>query len=598
MSAAYDDRGRAPRGGEDVAGIVVLGGCALIAGFWYIGVSRLHLRNAQCLELFLDLAVILFGAGLIISDFVGRRQRREESWPHPALHVPGDVDEKNLLRAREEGSTLLGYNAHKEPWFWPDSVRLKHGVIAGGTGSGKTTFLKSIIAQDLNRTFHGKRMPIILFDGKGDQAFVQELLPHIEAAGRMEDLRLIDPSNPQESWSYNPLYSPDSLYQEHVNFIFSSFGMREDFFAGHQEAYLSDLVRILYYTGKIFNMRDVLVMALDEKILNEQIGIAQKRIDSNPAIALTMRLNFEMSVKMIRKSLADRERIAKIQGLLNELLAFLEDDLSIVTGSYQNMLTIEDVIDKSLILVISLNSNKNKRASEALGKILLQNIRLMVGKRYQQMLSLNIEQEPILSVICDEIARYADPDFPQVLQTARGARVSFLFSFQAVPQLENVSRAFAEEVCSAPGTKMIMNGTDESTAQWFLKASSRVLRKRRSLAVRRTGIFSQKYIETGTGNESDARETRSREEHIKNMPVGQLEILMVDSREGTLHSHLHGRRAVSYRPEEMRSTLYPRMHDVIDPAIGANLRFTNDEPRRGRRRTAGTLASFWTGEEA
>lgn len=598
MSPAYDDRRSTPRASEDTAGVVVLGGCALVALFWYIGVSRLHLRNSQCLELFLDFAVVLFGTGLIFSDFVGRRRRREESWPHFPLHIPAEVDEKNLARAREEGSTLLGYNVHGEPWFWPDSVRLKHGVIAGGTGAGKTTFLQSIIVQDLNRTFHGKRMPIIIFDGKGDQAFVQELLPHIEAAGRMEDLRLIDPSNPRESWSYNPLYSPDSLYQEHVNFIFSSFGMREDFFAGHQEAYLSDLVRILYYTGKVFNMRDVLVMALDEKVLNEQIGISQKRIEGNPAISLTMRLNFEMSVKMIRKSLADRERIAKIQGLLNELLAFLEDDLSLVTGSYQNILTIEEVVDRSLILVISLNSNKNKRASEALGKILLQNIRLMVGKRYQQMLSLNLEQEPILSVICDEIARYADPDFPQVLQTARGARVSFLFSFQAVPQLENVSRAFAEEVSSAPGTKMIMNGTDESTAQWFLKASSRVLRKRRSLAVRRTGIFSQKYIETGTGNESDARETRSREEHVKNLPVGQLEILMVDSREGTLHSHLHGRRAFSHRPEEMKSTLYPRLLDINDPAVGANLRFTNDEVRRGRRRTAGTLASFWTGEDA
>lgn len=598
MRPVYEDPRPAPRGREDAAGILVLGGCAIVALFWYIGVSRLHLRHSQCLELFLDLAVVLFGAGLILSDLIGKRQRREDSWPHPPLHLSGKVDEMNLSRAREEGSTLLGYNVHEEPWFWPDSVRLKHGVIAGGTGAGKTTFLHSIIAQDVQRVVHGKRMPIIIFDGKGDQAFVQELIPHIEAAGRMQDLRLIDPSNPQESWSYNPLYSPDSLYQEHVNFIFSSFGMREDFFAGHQEAYLSDLVRILHYTGKVFNMRDVLVMALDEKVLNDQIGIAQKRIDNDPALSLTMRLNFEMSVKMIRKSLADRERIAKIQGLLNELLAFLEDDLSIVTGSYQNMLTIEEVVEKSLILVISLNSNKNKRASEALGKILLQNIRLMVGKRYQQMLSLNLEQEPILSVICDEIARYADPDFPQVLQTARGARVSFLFSFQAVPQLENVSRAFAEEVCSAPGTKMIMNGTDESTAQWFLKASSRVLRKRRSLAVRRTGIFSQKYIETGTGNESDARETRSQEDHIKNMPVGQLEILMVDSREGTLHSHLHGRRAFSYRPEEMKATLYPRMREVIDPAIGANLRFTNDEPRRGRRRTAGTLANFWAGEDA
>lgn len=593
-----DERRNGPHHGEDAVGVIVLIGCACVAALWFLGVTRLHLRNSQCLELLLDIAICAFGSGLLFSEIVGRRARVEESWPHPTLHVPARIDEKHLCRAQGDGATLLGYNVHGDPWLWPDSVRLKHGVIAGGTGAGKTTFLQSIIAQDLNRTFTGKHMPIIVFDGKGDQAFVQELLPHIEAAGRMEDLRLIDPSNPTESWSYNPLYSPDSLYQEHVNFIFSSFGMREDFFAGHQEAYLSDLVRVLYYTGKVFNIRDVLVMALDEKVLNDQIDIALRRVGSLPSVSLTMRLNLEMSVKMIRKSLSDRERIAKIQGLLNELLAFLEDDLSLITGPYQNMLTLEEVVDKNLILVISLNSNKNKRACEALGKILLQNIRLMVGKRYQQMQSMDLEHEPILSVICDEIARYADPDFPQILQTARGARVSFLFSFQAVPQLESVSRAFAEEVCSAPGTKMIMNGTDESTAQWFLKASSRILRKRRSLAVRRTGIFNQTYTETGSGNESDIRETRAREEHIKNMPVGQFEILMVDSREGTRHSHLHARRPQIYRPTEMKSLLYPRMHDLNDPAIGSSLRFTNESDRRARRRTAGTLASFWSGEQA
>jgi hypothetical protein len=63
-----------------------------------------------------------------------------------------------------------------------------------------------------------------------------------------------------------------------VNFIFRSFGLREDFFKGHQEAYLSDLVRILQYTGKLFNVYDVLVMALDEKVLEEQIGIAKARL--------------------------------------------------------------------------------------------------------------------------------------------------------------------------------------------------------------------------------------------------------------------------------------------------------------------------------
>ena len=584
-------------GTEDLAGVVVLVGCAIIGFVWYVAVSRLHLRNTQCLEIFLYFAVLVFGALLLISHFLSRREKQEHTWPHPALHIPAVTDVQTVDAARADGSTVLGYNVHSIPFLWPDAVRAKHGVIAGGTGAGKTTFLKNIIIQDLNRTFSGRPMPIIIFNGKGDQEFLEELLPHIEAAGRLQDLRVIDPSKPRESAHLNPFYTPDALYQEHVNFIFQSFGLKEDFFRGHQEAYLSDLVRILYYTGKIFNVYDVLVMALDEEVLAEQIAIASARIGSLADVSTQMRLNFEMSVRMIKKSLGDRDRVEKIQGLLNELLAFLEDELSIVTGSYQDLVTMDDVVEKGLILFISLNTNKNKRACEALGKILLQNIRLMVGKRYDSVGSQRPCNEPLLSVICDEIAAYADPDFPQVLQTARGARVSFLFSFQAIPQLERVSRAFAEEICSAPGTKMIMNGSDESTAQWFLKASSRIVKKRRSLSIRRTGVFGTKYTETGTGSESDFRETRALEEHIKNLPVGQMEVLMVDPREGTLHTHLHVRRAPAYQLDGLLSRLYPKMKGILDPSIGANLRFRGEGKRRGRRRSAGGFAELYFGDQ-
>ena len=140
---------------------------------------------------------------------------------------------------------------------------------------------------------------MIIFDGKGEREFLDRLLPHIEAAGRLQDLRVIDPTHPAESARYNPFYSLDDAYQEHVNFIFRSFGLREDFFKGHQEAYLSDLVRILQYTGKLFNVYDVLVMALDENVLEEQIEVAKARLASVPGISMQKRLNFEMSVKML-----------------------------------------------------------------------------------------------------------------------------------------------------------------------------------------------------------------------------------------------------------------------------------------------------------
>jgi len=600
MSPAYDAPPRRnPSGPEDLVGVLVLLGCAVLAFCWYVAVSRLHLRNAQCLEIFMDFAVLFFGAGLIVAQLAGRRAKREENWPHPPVYVPGTRDRSHARSANQSAATLLGYNVHKEPWLWPDAVRLKHGVIVGGTGAGKSTFLENIIAQDLQRTFGSRKMPMIIFDGKGERDFLDRLLPHIEAAGRLQDLRVLDPTHPSESVRYNPFYALDDAYQEHVNFIFRSFGLREDFFKGHQEAYLSDLVRILQYTGKLFNVYDVLVMALDENVLQEQIGIAKTRLGTLPGISAQQRLNFEMSVRMLQRSLADRERVEKIQGLLNELLSFLEDELSIVTGSYQDLLTLDDVFEKDLILFVSLNTNRNQRAVEALGKILLQNIQLMVGKRYARASTDRQADEPMLSVILDEFAPFAYPGFTQVLQTARGAKVSFLFSFQSLPQLQRVSQAFSDEVSSAPGTKMIMNVSEENTAQWFLKASAKIATKRRSLSVRRTGIFSTKYTEVGTGSESEIKETRAREEHIKNLPVGQMEILMVDNREGTRYSHLHVRRAPSFRLEGLAPRLYPKMQSYLDPAVGVNLRFQEVENRKQRRRrTAGISLEKSPGERA
>ena len=595
MSPSFDQPRH--RESDDIAGGLVLLACAGVAFAWYIAVSRLHLRNLQCLEIFLYGAVLLFGGGLVVAQLVGRRKRREENWPHPALLVRASKDAAIVQDAHQDGATLLGYNVHKEPWLWPDAVRIKHGVIVGGTGAGKSTFLENIIAQDVMRRFGGRKMPMIIFDGKGEREFLDRLIPHIEAAGRLQDLRVIDPTHPAESARYNPFYALDDAYQEHVNFIFRSFGLREDFFKGHQEAYLSDLVRVLQYTGKLFNIYDVLVMALDEKVLEEQIAAAKERLASAPGISMQKRLNFEMSVKMLQRSLSDRERVEKIQGLLNELLSFLEDELSIVTGSYQDLLTLDDVLEKDLILFVSLNANRNQRAVEALGKILLQNIQLMVGKRYAQPATVPGVDEPMLSVILDEFAPFAYPGFTQVLQTARGARVSFLFSFQSLPQLQRVSQAFADEVSSAPGTKMIMNVSEENTAQWFLKASSRITGKRRSLSVRRTGIFTTRYAETGTGSESDIKETRAREDHIKNLPVGQMELLMVDNREGTRHSHLHVRRAPRFELEGIRPSLHPKMHSYLDPNIGVNLRFREAANRKQRRRrTAGLFLGDMGGE--
>lgn len=547
----------------------------LAAGF-YILFARFHMRAAQLIEFTLYMLYGITAAAALVWYRVTLRGRREANWPHPPLIISQAKDRQAVETAYKQNSIVLGYDVHGHSWLWSDATRVLQSVVFGATGSGKTTLLRNIITQDLFRVLgpagDRHRIPMLIFDGKGDKEFLSDLLPAIEAAGRMHQLRVLDPSRPEISARYNPFFSEHGLYQEHANCVFESFDLKEDFFHGHQATYLSDLVRILAHTGTHFDIYDVLVLALDPQVLNEQIVVARSCLNAEPGVNQQRRLNFEMSVRNLQQSFQDRERVPKIQGLLNELMTFLEDDLAVITGAYDDLLSLDEVIDKELILFVSLNTNKNSKAVTALGRMLLQNMQLIIGKRYEHEHQHRCENRPMVSVILDEFAPFAYSNFAQILQTARGTNTAFLFALQSLPQLLKVGRGFKDDISSAPNTTMLLHTRDEETAQYFLKASARVRQKRRTLTVQRTGVLQDRYEPIGFGSETDIKETRAQDEHIKNLPVGQMEILMTDRRQGTLHSHLHVRSPQINRFPGFEPPIFPRLHSVSH-LNGANLRF-------------------------
>src|SRR5437879_11063593 len=107
--------------------------------------------------------------------------------------------------------------------------------------------------------------------------------------------------------------------------------------------------------------------------------------------------------------------------------------MSIITGPYEDLLSIDEVIDQELILFVSLNVNKNTEPVRALGKMLLQNLQLVVGKRYENAMPHDErdgegglrDQGPIFSVILDEFAPFGYQNFAHILNTARGTNTAF-----------------------------------------------------------------------------------------------------------------------------------------------------------------------------
>src|SRR5580704_10857115 len=559
--------------------------CTALAGLilftlWFLGTKAYHLTDLQMAEF---LVYFILGIGVpVVTVWVlmKRREWKENQRRYPPLVMSPAVDAKHVEKAWGQSSVVLGYDVHGTPWLWPDKVRVMQGIVVGMTGSGKTTLLKNIVTQDLTRRIgpaHDRhKIPMVIFDGKGDLDFFYELLPHINRAGRLGDLRLINPARPDLSCLYNPFHTTDENYMAQVNMVFGSFNLHDEFFAKHQLNYLADIVRILHYTGVAFNFYDVIVMALDEEVLKDQIEKARKRIQLDRDVSTQRRLNFEMSVRNLMQSFEDRERVPKIQGLLNECMTFLDDELSAITGPYEDLLSIDDVIEHELILFVTLNVNKNTEPVRALGKMLLQNLQLVVGKRYESEVERKRVNKPIFSVVLDEFAPFGYRNFAQILQTARGTNTAFLFSMQSLPQLLQVGKGFKEEVTSAPNTTITLRTRDEETAEYFIKASAEQVVKKRTVSLQRGELFGWERFEKGTsGSEREEREYRAEDERIKNLPKGQMQILMTDDTQGTLHRHLHVRPPQDVGLSDLDTVLAPRLRPSRADVQGANLRFKN-----------------------
>src|SRR5438876_2335744 len=555
-------------------------GCGGILILLYIATTCWYFSVRQIQEIAVYSLLTLGGSYIFLWHALTRRRRTAEKWP--PIRISPRRDRRNLEQAWRQDAVVLGYDAFGHPWLWPDRVRVMQGVVLGQTGSGKTTLLRNIITQDLSRRVgpsgESHKIPMVIFDGKGDLEFFHSLLPHIHRAGRLQDLRLLNPARPDISVLYNPFHSDDDNYMAQVNMVFGSFNLHDEFFAKHQLNYLADIVRVLTYTGLRYNFYDVIVMALDEKVLREQTETARRRIDYDSSISTQRRLNFEMSVKNLFQSLQDRERVPKIQGLLNECMTFLDDELSVITGPYEDLLSIDDVIEQGLILFVTLNVNKNTEPVRALGKMLLQNLQLVVGKRYESEEQRRKTDRPLFSVVLDEFAPFGYRNFAQIVQTARGTKTAFLFSMQSLPQLMQVGRGFKEDVTSAPNTTIILRTRDEETARYFIRASAQETVSRRSYSLAQHRVFIHEWYEkTGAAMEREDKEYRAKDLDVKTLPKGQMQILMTDDAQGVLHSRLHIRAPEEIAVPCFEPKLYPRLRHSLSKSTGANLCFKNTE---------------------
>ncbi len=345
-------------------------------------------------------------------DIQKRKELSIESVEFKAIHY--DINRK-LSQYAKTDRYFLGLSDEKKDILIDESLLNHHLHVLGPTGSGKT----SLVILPLSRQVIEKGRGCCFIDFKGDEVFKRYVQQKAKEKGKQFYYFSIDPN--EESVSYNPLSSGD--IHSKVDRIMTALE--------------------LIYQGPAGFYSNVQAMAFVE--LLKEITQDKEEINFSSVKKLLENQHFlrraDVSAQEVKGLLAAVSWIAGIEVITRDEL-----DLS-------------EVIKNGDIVFFALKSQINTRLAEAIGRMLVIDLKSQAGLRK--------ESDPPYFIFIDEFQNLASPHFVDVISKVRSANFCLVLSNQSRGNLSSVSPAFENAIFTNTATKVIFMQEDPFDARFW-----------------------------------------------------------------------------------------------------------------------------------
>jgi hypothetical protein len=328
-----------------------------------------------------------------------------------------------------------------------------HVEVIAPTGSGKTNLLKNLIADRIHRG-HG----LIFLDLKAEFQVVGWMLRAASAANRQDELRLVSLANRELSVPYNPI--KHGTAPEIHSQLMNSMSWSEDYYRKISSIALMTLLRGLCEyrdsTGELFHLGHLydllnepgLVRAFNEKL-------SAMNCPASREVAL-------LAEKLDRPSERDKLTglVANLGLLIHSAAGHLISE-DVTRGSFD----FREAVDEGRITYVLMNSMKLRETASVFGKMILQDLMRFAGDRYSEMDS-GKQHRPVTLVI-DEFAAFAIPEFIEFMDRARGAGIGIVFAHQSRADLRAVSPEFQDRIEANSNTVIVSGVKSSDDAEYF-----------------------------------------------------------------------------------------------------------------------------------
>jgi len=453
---------------------------------------------------------------------VNQRYDRVDTLSRDAFVLPSDD-----MTDGPEDSFHIGYTRDTNtPVYLPYSNAMRHIGLIGASGVGKTTLGMYMIWQHMV-----KGGGFLFIDAKIDADTRDALYYMAKACGRQDEFYILNPDDPDNSNTYNPILEGDAdeVASRLLNLQPSSEdNPGADFYRQSANHALTVIIGAMKVCKKRYTFADL-------AILLQSADAMEKLYKDTPESPERMALDIFLDKYRRRDpkmgAVLDINKMKDVLGgMAGRIAMFAQGKFGRVFNTYSPEINLTDIMKNNKMMYCMLPTMGKDAAALNLGKMIMSDIRSAVYNL--QNMPAAMRPWPPFLIFPDEMGSYVMEGIARLFEQARSAQVCLMPGFQAFGNLQAVSDQFADIIIQNTWSKVYYRFGSQDSAELASEMMGKAVKYIRSVSKGETEGESAQFLrvnpqaaESEGGSKSESwREdeiNRVTPDHLRALPVGE-----------------------------------------------------------------------------
>jgi GTPase SAR1 family protein len=443
-------------------------------------------------------------------------------------------------RNQKTKETFVGYTEYQERLTLKPHEMNFHMLATGGTGTGKTTLIASLMESALQ-----ENKPVIFFDGKGERKSMLEFKALCEAYGK--EVYLFSET---EQLTYNPIKNGTPTETRDKLMSLFSFSNEGDgaYYTDIASRYLQLIIKLIDESGatrdlptitRLTNLKHIqafirnqtyekevqeetiteVAASTDTQELDDFLGTPQK--DSEKKTVKEMRtVSVSLladGVKRIKDTLESEFPKEIVEGCLTRLRMqlgeLIESDLGGLFLEREDGIDLRKITEENNVVIFSISGSRYADYIKRIGKLVILDVNSLVAYRQER-------GRRAIFAVYDEFSAYGDRRMVDIVNKSRSAGFECIISTQTLSDIDSVDPVMTEQIisnCNIIATGRVNSAKDaERIAEVFGTYPDQEVTQQ----IERRHNRSRVEAEMGTIRDVERFKANPRE--IKNLQIGEI----------------------------------------------------------------------------